>query len=300
MAEGSSQAPRPPLAQVVLVTGKGGVGKTTVAAGLAVAAAHRGGSAALVEFGDGESGRRALGRARSSVDHLVIAPGEAVTRAAAPLFGGGLVARVALGNFAVNRLIRAAPAVRELAMLETVRMIAAEKPKRRVVVDLPATGHGIAWLRVPAQIREATGSGPLFEMTDRICRELISPKACSIVVVTLPERLVLRETLELCETLAREVGIQPARLVINRVPAALPRQALPETKAMAESLDPLADHAYELQLALEARVAARDEALAALAEASTVTKLAPVVLPEAGADPTAVAVAEWLRGEEAA
>src|SRR5688500_2859800 len=98
--DGSTKhTPRPELAQVVLVTGKGGVGKTTVAAGLAVAAAHAQGSAALIEFGDGESGKRALGKARRSIDHLVIAPGEAITRAAAPLFGGGIVARVALGNF---------------------------------------------------------------------------------------------------------------------------------------------------------------------------------------------------------
>jgi anion-transporting ArsA/GET3 family ATPase len=264
-----------------------------------VAGAHSLGRAALVEFGDGESGKRALGKARRSVDHLVIAPGEAITRAAAPLFGGGMIARVALGNFAVNRLMKAAPAVRELAMLECVRLVAEERPERRVVVDLPATGHGLAWLRVPAQIRDATGSGPLYEMTDRIVTELLSPTRCSIVVVTLPERLVLQETLELCDTLRKSVGIPPARLMINRVPPSLPRQALAEAKALAESLDPLADHALELQLALEARISARDEALAALAEASAATHLAPVVLPEAAADPTASEVAEWLRGEEA-
>ena len=53
---------RAPLKAVVLVTGKGGVGKTTIAAGLAEAAVTRDGQAMLIEFGDGDSGRRVLGR----------------------------------------------------------------------------------------------------------------------------------------------------------------------------------------------------------------------------------------------
>ena len=68
-----SQAARPPLKPVVLVTGKGGVGKTTIAAGLAEAARRRTGQAMLIEFGDGESGRRVLGRG-SKVVHRIVDP----------------------------------------------------------------------------------------------------------------------------------------------------------------------------------------------------------------------------------
>src|SRR6516162_9234947 len=106
------------LARIVFVTGKGGVGKTTVAAGLA---AHAGPSqGVLVEFGDGEAGKRALGGRSAMVEHLVVRAEDALARAAAPLFGSGLLARIVLGNFAVKRFLAAAPAIREVAMLETV------------------------------------------------------------------------------------------------------------------------------------------------------------------------------------
>lgn len=290
---------RPSLGTVLLVTGKGGVGKTTVAAGLAVAAQQTYGAAALVEFGDGESGRRALGKSRKGVDHIVLEPHESVIRAATPLFGSTLLAKVALGNFAINRLVRAAPGVRELSMLECIRDIAASHPGRRVIVDLPATGHGISWLRSPAQIRDITVAGPFHELADRICRELVHPSRCSVVVVTLPERLVVSETMELCASLPREVGLKVSRVIVNRVPAAIPPESLQQAEAFAKSADPFHADAEELLRALLSREGARKEALEALQLAATVSGLAPIVLPEVGADPAASTVAEWLRGEEA-
>ena len=46
-------------------------------------------------------------------------------------------------------------------------------------VDLPATGHGVAWLRVPAQLRDVSQKGPLHDLTDRIVREVVSPGRAS-------------------------------------------------------------------------------------------------------------------------
>ncbi|MDP3217480.1 MAG: ArsA-related P-loop ATPase, partial [Deltaproteobacteria bacterium] len=216
--------PRTPprsLAPAVLVMGKGGVGKTTVAAALATLEAETRGRAVLVEFGDGESGRRALGAGHRGVEHLVITPAEAIQRGATPLFGSATLAKLALGNFAMRPLLRAAPAVRELAMLESVRQVVAARPGVRVVVDMPATGHAVAWLRTAKQGREFLASGPMFELCDRVARELVAPGCASIVVVTLPERLVLEETLELCESVARDPGLEVARVVVNRVPLPL-------------------------------------------------------------------------------
>src|ERR1700710_1581618 len=105
------------LARVVLVTGKGGVGKTTVAAALAVGAAARDGHSVLVEFGDGESGERLLGKAYPNVKHVALAGHEAVVRAFSGLFGPAIIGRAVLSNFAVRRFIGAAPAIRELGML---------------------------------------------------------------------------------------------------------------------------------------------------------------------------------------
>jgi len=288
----------PPLAQVVLVTGKGGVGKTTVAVGLAAAIAKSADKAILIEFGDGEAGRRLLRRHRQGhIEHIVIAPQDAVARSAAPLFGSALLAKAVLGNFAFKRFMRATPAVRELAMLECVRMVAAEHPRSRVVVDMPATGHGIAWLRVAGQLRAFAGSGPLHDLADRVCRELLAPDRSSIVVVTLPERLVLQETLELCGAMDKQVGLFPSRLVVNRFPIALPPRALDDARALAASGEVPA--AIALLAEIEARHASLTEADASLKDVLHAAKITPVVLPAAPADPTPADVAGWLIAEGA-
>lgn len=291
-------APRS-LAPVILVMGKGGVGKTTVAASLAVLDAETHGLAVLVEFGDGEAGRRALSGARRGVEHLVIKPAEAIQRGATPLFGSATLAKLALGNFAMRPLLRAAPAIRELAMLESVRQISAERPGVRVVVDMPATGHSVAWLRAAGQGRDFLGSGPLFELCDRVARELVAPGCASIVVVTLPERLVIEETLELCAAVAAETGLDVDRIVVNRMPVALPRTALAEARALAEKPGPLAEAAAALAAVLAAREAVIAEGLASL-QALERKHHAIWRLPLAPVDPSARDVARWLRAEGAA
>ena len=296
----SSRAGRSRLARVVLVTGKGGVGKTTVAAALAVGSAARDGGAVLIEFTDGESGRRVLGKHHPEVEHVAVHPQEAVVRAFGPLFGPAIVGRAVLSNFAVKRFMSAAPAVRELAMLECVRLVAEEHPERQVVVDMPATGHGVAWLRVPEQFGTLMDEGPVLEMTQRLGRDVIAKGRCSIVVVTLPERLVVRETLELVAAIERDVGLPATRLVVNRFPVELPEEAVKDARALASSRSPLAGAAADLAGALEARAEACREALDALGDALHSTRLHPVILPDASADPPVEEVARWLHKEHLA
>ncbi|HVY46044.1 MAG TPA: ArsA-related P-loop ATPase [Minicystis sp.] len=284
----------------MIVTGKGGVGKTTVAAALAVDAAARVGESVLVEFGDGESGGRLLGKKHPGVSHVAVHAHEAVVRAFSPLFGPAIVGRAVLSNFAVRRFVGAAPAVRELAMLECVRLVAEEHPQAVVVVDMPATGHGIAWLRTPAQFSVLVDGGPLREFTTRLASQLVAKGRCSIVVVTLPERLVVRETLELVAAIENDVGLGAPRLVVNRFPAAVSPEAIRDARALAASADALAADAADLAEALEARELASKEALDALGEALSTTRIRPVILPDAGADPSVADVAAWLRKEHLA
>jgi arsenite-transporting ATPase len=286
-------------APVVLVMGKGGVGKTTIAASLAVLDADTHGAAVLVEFGDGESGERALAGAHRNVEHLVIKPEQAIQRAATPLFGSVTVAKLALGNFAMRPLLRAAPAIRELAMLESVRQISAERPGVRVIVDMPATGHSAAWLRIPRQGRTLLGTGPLFDLCDRVGRELLAPSRASIIVVTLPERLVIEETLELCAAIGVEGGLAVDHVVVNRMPVPLPRAALGDARELALSPGALGDAARELVEILAAREAATAEGLAAL-EALAGGKHTTWRVPLAPTDPSARDVARWLLAEGAA
>ena len=184
-------------------------------------------------------------------------------------------------------------------MLECVRLVAAERPGRKVIVDLPATGHGVAWLRVPKTLREVANSGPFFELSDRVAREVVAEGKCSPVVVTLPERMVVRETAELCGAMEREVGVRVSRLVVNRVPASVPATALTDAIHLAEGGRSIAGAAKELATVLERREQARLEALAALAEAEAATHLSPVLLPDFPTDPESADVAAWLNAEGA-
>jgi anion-transporting ArsA/GET3 family ATPase len=286
------------LQQVLLVTGKGGVGKTTVAAALAYLEARSSNGSVLIEFGDGDAGRRALGDrgAPSGLEHVVLSPRDAITALGTSVLGSALLARAVLGNFAVERFLRAAPAIREVAMLEAVRRCAAERPGRRVVVDMPATGHGVAWLRVPAQLSALLGTGPLFDVTERLGKELIAPDRCGIVIVTLPERLVMLETLELWQAIRSRVGLSPTRLVINRFPRGLPEAALGEARALAaESNGALRAATSRLAAALEARASARAEGLEMQQRARGETGVPPLLLPEQRGDPDADTTAALLQ-----
>lgn len=293
-----------PMGPLVLVTGKGGVGKTSIAAGLAEAAARRDGQAMLIEFGDGESGRRILGRG-SKVLHRVVDPREAMEKAVAHLLGSTLLAKVFLNNFAVRPMLRAAPAMRELAMLECVRLYADEVPGKRVVVDMPATGHGLTWLRLPVQMRDMFASGPIHDLAARIVDRLVAPSRCSVVVVTLPERLVLSETVELCRALDLEVKLPPARLVVNRFPSELAAEAWDQTRALIARGGPEADAAKELLRVMDARRAAREETLEILRDLDPAKKkgahaISTLLFPESLEDLSAVDVASWLEARGAA
>lgn len=292
--------PFAPLGPLVLVTGKGGVGKTTVAAGLAEAAARRDGGAMLIEFGDGDSGRRALGKG-SKVTHRVVDPRDAMKQAMAQLLGSQLLARLFLDNFAVRPMLRAAPAMRELAMLECVRIYADEMPGKRVVVDMPATGHGLTWLRLPVQMRDMFASGAIHDLAARLVERLVSPKRTSVVVVTLPERLVLLETVELCRALEAEVGLPVGRLVVNRFPAELPKEAWEQARALEARGGPQGEAVKELLRTIEARATLRKDARELLASASrTDLHVRPLLLPEHLDDMKASDVAAMLEKEGAA
>ncbi|MEM8607021.1 MAG: ArsA-related P-loop ATPase [Myxococcota bacterium] len=294
-----------PTPGTVFVTGKGGVGKTTFATALAAAAARVHGQAVYVEFSDGQSGRRAGIRRESDVEHVVLDLRDAVLKAAEELFGSKRIARFALGNFAMKPLIKAAPALRELGVLELARQVVVNRPGVPVVFDMPASGHCVGWLKTPGQVRKLAAHGPLHSLCARLEDQLLSPSKASMVVVTLPERLVLSETLLLNRTLEDEVGLPVDRIIVNRVPPAPSEQALTDAARLAALPGPEGAAAAQLVERLAADLEAREDALAIVREAASGAESwsetrPPVFVPLSASDPDVPTLATQLMDRRAA
>lgn len=204
--------------RLTLVIGKGGVGKTTVARGLAERAALGGGRPLVI----GYEPPRAAGDEIVHFD-VELADGEAALRSvAAEILGSKRVANALLSHFAIRRLAAVVPGLREVALL--VLALQHTDAGRHVVIDMPATGHGLAWLDTVRLLHALEPTGRARQLIDRLDAKLADRTFTKLVVVTLGERLVMAETLELCRALPRRADL----MVINGVhrPPALPTDIL--------------------------------------------------------------------------
>lgn len=287
-------------APVVFVTGKGGVGKTTVAAALALLARREGLRAALVEFDDGQAGARALGPQVQDVTHVVLSYDKALVETLSHLLGTRILAKAIVSQRAIRRLIRAVPALREFAFLDRIRTLVAENRFDRVVVDLPSSGHALDWLRVPHAFDRFLGMSPLGSMGRRIHEQIVAPGRSDVVVVTLAEPLVVKETEELCRRMREELSIAPALVVVNRTVKSDPEGAWDAARELSESKGELAAAASEVLDILTARAEQAEDTAYAFGLARALEAARVVALPETAHDPSVARVADWLAAGEAA
>jgi anion-transporting ArsA/GET3 family ATPase len=201
----------------VFVTGKGGVGKSTVAAALARAEADRHGGAVLVELESAGAASRCLGAQSEGVRTARVDYMEALAGSIGEMLSSKLLARLIVRQRAMQRVLQAVPAVRELVALDRVRTIT-RAANARVFVDLPATGHAVDWLRVPSAALRFLRVGPAAKMCRAILDDVLAVDHSALVVVTTAEPVVAAETRELCFKLEHELGRKPDLLVVNRVP----------------------------------------------------------------------------------
>jgi anion-transporting ArsA/GET3 family ATPase len=213
----------------VVVAGKGGVGRTTLAAALALLGARHGRRVLICQT-----------RARDGLAAMlgVAAVGERIEPAGENLWAVNMDPRAALREYGTMMLrfpavyravfenrplrafLRAVPGLYEFAMLGKACYHAREQAggRRRfdtVILDGPATGHLVQMLRLPRSILGAIASGPLAHAA-REANELLRDPAQTIVhLVTLAEEMPVAETLDLCRALRDEAGVPLGRLVVN-------------------------------------------------------------------------------------
>ncbi len=220
--------------RLLIVTGKGGTGKTSVVATLARAAALRGRRVLVAETGRDEHIPRLLAPGTPPVGYdgrelqagltaQRIDPYEALAEyLTLQLPVRGLVSRV-LRNRGFRQLMDAAPGWRELITLGKVwhlQQLGAPDGSPRfdlVIVDAPATGHGLTFLDVPRVVSSAVRAGPLRRNASVVEQMIRDPEATLLVPVALAEELPARETAELVARLRDDVGVAVDRVVVNAV-----------------------------------------------------------------------------------
>ena len=235
--------------RLVLVTGKGGVGKSAVAGALALAATRTGRRTCLVEV----EGRQTFSRLfdtqawdfeerefRPGMHGLSLDPEASLAEYLDLFYGARRLSRLVVGSSAVEFATTAAPGLKDVLLIGKVK----EMERRRdedgrfhydlVVVDAPPTGRIVRFLRAPDATTELVNMGPVRTQAQSVVDMLLDARRTRALLVTLLEEMPVAETVEGVHALA-ELGVAVGPIVANRV---LPeRFDEAQRKALAERLD---------------------------------------------------------------
>jgi anion-transporting ArsA/GET3 family ATPase len=230
--------------RVMIVAGKGGVGKTTMVAALAHLAAGSGLSVLVIEL-EGRpgvstafGGSGALGYA-GEVLHAAGATelGEGRTDSRAPLEPGTVHARTItpddalleylddhgmkrfskrlLSSGIIDIVAGAIPGIRDILVLGKVKQIEQQGLADLVLVDAPATGHTMTFLSSAAGLLDAARGGPIRAQAADVVALLSDPRRCQVALVTLPEEMPVNEVVEAAYQLEDRVGIALGPVIVN-------------------------------------------------------------------------------------
>ena len=223
--------------RVVLMTGKGGVGRSSLTAALATLAQRKGVRVLVCDIGDDPNDysplARHFGRDRLPAHVEEIAPGirgvVLLARSGQELFlksvlRSGTLARAALSSEALRRLLSAGPSFKEmgvffqlLTLLRATKKSGTEPEHQLVLIDMPATGHTLSLTGLPELLLRLVPRGPIAAALREGQGYLNDPKLGAAWVVAIPETLPVSECLELLEGL-HKTGMPIGGVLMNRVP----------------------------------------------------------------------------------
>jgi anion-transporting ArsA/GET3 family ATPase len=238
--------------RLLVVTGKGGAGKTTVAAALGLVAARAGKRTIVAEVARRGDVASAFDRDGSApfeeielapgLFHISIDPQDALEEYLRDQLPRGPLADLLARSRVFGLLAAATPGMRELLtvgklweLAQIDRRTPGADPYDLVVVDAPATGHGVAVLMAPRTFAAAAGSGPVARQGKKIDATLSDPEQTAVVAVARAEELAVTETGELRASLRASMGLAIERVVANALdPDRFDDEEAARLRAMAE------------------------------------------------------------------
>jgi anion-transporting ArsA/GET3 family ATPase len=220
--------------RLLVITGKGGTGKTTVSAAIALEAAARGKRVALFEMGrdrhlppilvpEREHAPENGSELTPGITYFHIEPFDTLAEYLHLKVGIRRLVDMSVKNQAFRQLLIGAPGWRELVTLgkigyeEQMREDGGRHRFDHLIVDAPASGHGLTLLDIPRVTRSVVRAGPLRRSALAIEELIQDPERCLLLPVTLAEELPAHETAELVTRLREEVKIPMDRVIVNAV-----------------------------------------------------------------------------------
>ena len=219
-------------ARVLIVAGKGGVGKTTVTAALARMAAKAGLTTLIVEV-EGKSGLgSAFGRATPvTYEEVTLAPGggpdgaaDVRARTLTPddalieyLRDHGMkrVSKRLTSSGAIDVVATAVPGIKDILVLGKVKSLERSNNADLIILDAPAAGHAVTFLMSAHGLLDAVRVGPIRSQAQDVIELLTDASRCQILLVTLPEETPVNEVVETAFKLEDRVGVSLAGVVVN-------------------------------------------------------------------------------------
>jgi Mrp family chromosome partitioning ATPase len=209
--------------RVIIVAGKGGVGKTTVTATLAVAAARTGMSVLIVEV-EGKSGlAAAFNRPNLGYEESELADGvraRTLTPDAALvdwLENNGLkrISKRLVQTGALDIVATAVPGMKDILVLGKVKSLDVQQAADLIIVDAPAAGHAITFLTSAQGLLDAVSVGPVRKQATDVIELLGDPNRCQVLLVTIPEETPVSELVDTAFAIEDRTGVCLGPVVVN-------------------------------------------------------------------------------------